>query len=111
MKQLIIFLSALMVCSASVVAQTLDPVWIDVRTVEEYAESSIPGHANIPHIEIADKIATLVTDKNTPVYLYCVSGRRAGLAKASLEQLGYSNVTNTGTVETAQSCIQQILTC
>jgi phage shock protein E len=111
MKQLLIFLFALMIYSTSVVAQTADPVWIDVRTSEEYAESAIPGHTNIPHTEIADKIATLVTNKDTPVYLYCVSGRRAGLAREELQRLGYSNVTNFGTIDTAQRCVRQLIAC
>jgi len=111
MKHLIIFISTLLVCSTSVVAQAVDTVWIDVRTAEEYSESAIPGHTNIPHTEIVDKIATLVTDKDTPVYLYCVSGRRAGLAMEELQRLGYSNVTNFGTIETAQRCVRESISC
>jgi phage shock protein E len=102
MKQLIIFLSILMVGSVPLVAQTVVPVWIDVRTVEEYAESSISGHPNIPHEQIDDKIAALVPEKGTPVYLYCASGRRAGIAKDTLEQMGYTGIVNVGGIDAAR---------
>jgi phage shock operon rhodanese PspE len=82
-------------CS-SIITKTPTETWIDVRTPTEYQQSSITGHANIPHTEIANRIAVLVTDKDAPVYLYCGSGRRAGLAKIELEKMGFTNVTNAG---------------
>ncbi len=94
-------LLALAAC-ASLPTATPEPAWIDVRTPAEYAASSISGHANIPHTEIGDRISALVPRKDTPVYLYCGSGRRAGLARETLEQLGYTNVTNAGTIDDAR---------
>jgi len=76
-----------------------EQVWIDVRTDKEYQESSIPGHPNILYTEIADKIAAVVTDKDAPIYLYCGSGRRAGVAKETLEKMGYTQVTNAGGID------------
>ncbi|MEX2352569.1 MAG: rhodanese-like domain-containing protein [Gammaproteobacteria bacterium] len=111
MKQLIIFLFALMVGSSSVVAQTVDPVWIDVRTAEEHAESSISGHPNIPHVQIADRIDDLVSDKDATLYLYCATGRRAGVARETLEQLGYTNIVNVGGIADARECLEQGLSC
>lgn len=76
-----------------------DAIWIDVRTVEEHQESSIAGHPNILYTEIGDRIAAVTTDKDAPIYLYCRSGRRSGIAKETLEQMGYTNVTNAGGIE------------
>lgn len=89
----------LMFCFALHAASPADAIWIDVRTAEELQESSIPNHLNILHTEIGDKIAAVTTDKNAPIYLYCRSGRRAGIAKETLEQMGYTNVTNAGGIE------------
>jgi phage shock protein E len=80
-------------------ASPADAIWIDVRTPEELKESSIPNHLNILHTEIGDKIAAVTTDKNAPIFLYCRSGRRSGIAKETLEQMGYTNVTNAGGIE------------
>ncbi len=80
-------------------AEPTDKIWIDVRTAEENQESSIPGHPNILYTDIADKISTVTTDKNAPIYLYCRTGRRSGIAKETLEQLGYTNVTNAGGID------------
>jgi len=79
-----------------------EETWIDVRTPAEYAASSISGHANIPHTEIAERITALVPDKGAALFLYCGSGRRAGLAKEALEQLGYTNVINAGSIHDAR---------
>lgn len=74
-------------------------VWLDVRTTEEYATGHIEGAINIPHNEIAQRIAELDLDKATPIVLYCKSGRRAGIALETLTNMGYSQVTNEGGYE------------
>jgi len=86
--------------------RTAQEVWIDVRSVAEHEASSIPGHANIPHPDIGGSIGDLVTDKNAPVFLYCGSGRRAGIAKETLDSLGYTNVTNSGGIDDVRKGIQ-----
>ena len=76
-------------------------VWLDVRTDAEYAEDHIAGSAHIPHEEIALRIADLGLDKNTEIRVYCRSGKRAGVALAALEELGYTNATNVGGINDA----------
>ncbi|MDH4569647.1 rhodanese-like domain-containing protein [Pseudomonas sp. BN414] len=71
-------------------------VLIDVRTPEEVAGGAIPGAHNIGYEEIAQKIAEVAPDKDTPIVLYCRSGRRSGIAQDSLKDLGYSRVINGG---------------
>ena len=73
-----------------------DSVWIDVRSVEEYAAGHIDGHPNIPYGDIGVSIGELVPDKSTPIRLYCKSGRRSGIAQQTLVDMGYTNVVNVG---------------
>jgi phage shock protein E len=73
-----------------------DPVWIDVRTVEEYTADHIDGDANIPLAEIDVDALAATYGKDAELMLYCRSGNRAGQAKTLLEAAGFSNVTNAG---------------
>ena len=58
----------------------------------------LAGAYNINFDSIGQHIHTITADKDAPIVLYCKSGRRSGLAKETLEQMGYSNVTNAGGV-------------
>lgn len=80
-----------------------DPVWVDVRSAEEYQQSHIAGDPRITHTEIVSELSALVPDKSTPVYLYCRSGRRAGIAKQALEEAGYQQVFNAGGIDDARA--------
>ena len=79
-----------------------EATWIDVRSTWEHKLGSIPGDPNVPHDEIAEVIGTLVPDKSSEIVLYCRSGGRAGVAQQTLEQLGYTNVRNAGSIEEAR---------
>ncbi|MEZ4674935.1 MAG: rhodanese-like domain-containing protein [Caldilineaceae bacterium] len=70
--------------------ENASPVLIDVREESEYAEGHIPGAINIPIHTLAQNLDKIPTDQ--PVMVYCASGHRAGMATASLQALGYSNV-------------------
>ena len=70
-----------------------------VRTPEEYAAGHLENAKNIPHDQIGQQIAAHVPNKNTPINLYCRSGRRAETAKQVLESMGYTNVQNRGGYE------------
>lgn len=73
-----------------------EPVWIDVRTVEEYAGDHIAGDANIPLAELdAAQLATSYAS-DAEIMLYCRSGNRAAQAKELLEAAGFTNVVNAG---------------
>jgi rhodanese-related sulfurtransferase len=66
---------------------------LDVRTPEEFAESRAVGAINIPYDQVLG--GTYPTDdKDTKIYLYCRSGRRAQLAFDALKKAGYDKVTN-----------------
>lgn len=82
-------------------------ILIDVRSAEEFAEEHLPGAVNIPHTEIAEKIAAVAPDKSGEIYLYCRSGRRVGVAMEALQKLGYQNMHNLGGIEDARKKISQ----
>ena len=76
-----------------------DPIWIDVRSAEEYAHHHINGDLNIPHEEITSYVQKLSPDRNTEINLYCRTGRRSGIATAELKKAGYKNIINTESIE------------
>lgn len=102
MKSLMLVIS-LLVLSLWGQAHASEAVWIDVRSAAEFSGGAVEGAINIPHNVIADEIAKVAADKNTQINLYCRSGRRAGWAMETLNQLGYSKVTNYGGYEAASA--------
>lgn len=76
-----------------------DPVIVDVRSDKEYQAGHIEGALHKPHDQIDESISSLLPDKSRHIVLYCGSGRRAGIAKEKLEELGYTNVENAGGYE------------
>ena len=83
-------------------------ILIDVRSAEEFAEEHLPGAVNIPHTEIAEKIAAVAPDKSGEIYLYCRSGRRVGIAMESLKNSGYKTMYNLGGMEEAEEKLRSM---
>ncbi len=77
------------------------PLIIDVRTEAEWNNGHIEGAILIPYELIGERIGTVVKDKSNRIYLYCRSGRRSGIAKETLEKIGYKDVLNLGSLEDA----------
>ena len=103
MKLMHLKLLALLTFMFAMSSAWADPVWIDVRTVEEFTADHIEGDANIPLAEIdTAKLATQY-DKNAEIMLYCRSGNRAGQAKEILEAAGFTNVVNAGGISDVRS--------
>ena len=76
-------------------------VVIDVRTKEEFDEGHIEGAINIDSVTFTtDKLSEYVKDKQTPILLYCRSGRRATGIGQALARDGYKYVLNFGGVNT-----------
>lgn len=101
-KIILTFLAACLSLGGAALSAAKDAIWIDVRTDKEWQAGHLESATHIPHTEIAGSIASLTEDKNAPIKLYCRSGGRAGKAKESLEELGYTNVENVGGLEDAQ---------
>ena len=70
--------------------------WIDVRTSEEWDRGHLKEAVHIPYEKIGKEIAKVTTDKNAEIRVYCKVGGRAGIAKKTLESMGYKNVVNAG---------------
>jgi phage shock protein E len=71
-------------------------IWIDVRSPAEYASGHLTHAVNIPHQEIAVRIAEITRDHNADIKVYCGIGVRAQIAKLQLESAGYKHVENAG---------------
>ena len=82
-------------------AESSNPIIVDVRTEAEWATGHLEGAVLIPYEKIGDGIVTVTTDKKSIIYLYCRTGRRTGIAYESLKKAGYENLINLGTVENA----------
>ena len=71
---------------------------LDVRTPEEYAGGHIPGSRSLPLDDMV--LATEhIPERDTPIFLYCLSGARSRQAAYILRQLGYTAVTNIGGIK------------
>ena len=70
-------------------------VLLDVRTPDEYRQGHIPGSKNVP-LQSIDKVADMIDNKATPIFVHCLSGARSRQAAAILQQMGYSDVKNIG---------------
>ena len=69
-----------------------DAFIIDVRTNMEFVHLRIPGSINIPYTSIAQMQELLPYDRRIPIFLYCRTGRRAGIAANVLLELGFQNI-------------------
>lgn len=99
MKVLLTLVFSLLAFSAPAdQAEPRAPLWIDVRTPEEFASGHLPGARNIEFDQIGAQIAAVTQDRNQTIVLYCKSGRRSGFARQTLLELGYRNVRNAGGV-------------
>ncbi len=81
------------------------PLWIDVRSEQEFDADHLAGALLIPHRDIARRVVELGLEKDRPIYLYCRSGNRAGIAQAALESLGFTDVTNVGSLADAREMV------
>ena len=70
------------------------PVLLDVRTPEEFAAGHIPGAINVPYDELASRLAELAEYRDAEVVVYCRTGRRARIAEATLQEAGFSAVSD-----------------
>lgn len=85
---------------------TSGAVLLDVRTGEEYREGHVPGSKNIEPGKISTVTST-ITDKSTPLFVYCHSGSRSGAAVNTLKSMGYTNVRNIGGISSYTGTIER----
>ena len=109
MKALLSILSGIILfavsgcCSTeSEISMENNAVLLDVRTPEEHKSGYLDGAVLLPLAELESKIFSKVSGKNTPIYIYCRSGRRAGTAVEKLKAMGYTDLHNLGGLEDAR---------
>jgi phage shock protein E len=64
---------------------------VDVRTPAEFQTGHVPGALNIPYDEMAQRHSE-VGPPQTPVLIYCKSGRRSATAIATLRRKGFTQI-------------------
>ena len=77
------------------VADTNEPLIVDVRSMMEFACGAVPGAANIPLDELEMRLDEL-GDKDRKIILYCASGSRSSYAVQILKSCGFTNPENGG---------------
>lgn len=90
----------LLTLALSARAETPEPVagryLIDVRTPAEWQTGHLAGAIHLPQEQVALKVGELLPDRDTPIALYCRSGRRSARVAALLERMGYRDVIDYG---------------
>src|SRR5690554_1678900 len=71
---------------------------VDVRTIAEYNEGHIVGSINVPLDQIKATIGDSIESKDTPLFVVCRSGNRSAQAQSMLLSMGYTDVTDIGSV-------------
>ena len=69
---------------------------IDVRSAAEYESGHIPTALNIPHTSIGSNPPRV--SKDALIVLYCQTGSRSQVARATLTRKGYTNLVNFGSL-------------
>lgn len=83
-------------------------ILLDVRSEREFEAGHLEGAVHIPHDQLADRLAEIEAlsagEAPRPIVTYCRSGHRAGLAKQTLIDAGYTEVTNLGGMKDWSGC-------
>ena len=88
-----------------------EAVVIDVRTAGEFAEGHLPGAVHIDWFSPNFRAQVEALDKSKTYLLYCRSGNRSGQAVRAMQQMGFSQVQNLGSLQQAAALQQKCKTC
>ena len=77
-------------------AMAMNPLYLDVRTQEEYDEGHIPNAILLPESEISEKAENVLPDINKVIFVYCRTGIRSERAANLLIAMGYTKVYDLG---------------
>lgn len=81
-------------------------VLLDVRTVEEYKKGHIPGSKNVPLSDLKN-MPSMVSNKDTLLFVHCQSGGRSMQAVFKLKQMGYTQVKDIGGIANYKGAIEK----
>ena len=62
---------------------------IDVRTIDEYQESHVPGAVNTPLLEMSKHLSNFPEDRDTPILTMCQRGNLSLSGVLFLNSIGY----------------------
>ena len=74
---------------------------IDVRTLSEWEKNRIDNTLLIEWQDLLPAVNEMGIKKNREILLFCRSGNRSGKAQKILEENGYTNVKNLGSIQDA----------
>jgi len=80
---------------------------IDVRSKEEFNGAHLENAINIDYENINKISQAIGPDKHRSVVLYCRSGRRASVALAELNKMGYDNIYNAQALTKMQAALAE----
>ena len=69
---------------------------VDVRSPAEFANGHVAGAINLPLSELAERVTSVLPQRDAPLVLCCVSGARSDVAAQWLRAQGYTQVANGG---------------
>lgn len=82
----------------SALSENSDILIVDVRTFSEYAEGHIANSINLPVDQLKGVALSELPDKDQPIFVVCRSGNRSAMAQDILESMGYTNISDIGSV-------------
>ena len=71
-----------------------DAILVDVRTEDEYNSGYIENSLNIDYFSNDFSVNADKLDKNTPIILYCRSGKRSSMSANKISKLGFKEIYN-----------------
>lgn len=77
---------------------------VDVREPGEFAQGSAKAAVNIPLGSLPNQLAKFKDKEH--IIVFCRSGNRSGQAKKFLDQHGFKNVVNGGTLENVNQFVK-----
>jgi molybdopterin/thiamine biosynthesis adenylyltransferase/rhodanese-related sulfurtransferase len=80
------------VSTSEAAARADEPLFLDVRELDEWDEGHIPGAVHVPRGNLESRIESAVPDRTRPIVVYCAVGARSAFAAKTLQELGYADV-------------------
>lgn len=97
------------VSTAETVTVSESTILVDVRTPAEYAEGHLDG-ARLLDLNSGEFEAALPQlDPDAEYFVYCRTGNRSAQAIAMMEDAGFTNVVNLGSLEQAADATQVLV--
>lgn len=98
----VVLTASISACAAPATVEVdTDTAVIDVRTPAEYAEGHLDGAVNMDVSDPGFDAQAATLDPDAAYIVYCRSGNRSAQAVARLTALGFTDVTDAGSLDAA----------